>query len=1170
MRSAIFLICLFLAGSAFSTAFIESDEGHIGVGADNVGMFSIGVPPSPPEHPEIRFLLNTNYSSASPAGAYIGFYIDSTIYTASGLLWTMNMDSAVYLAHHQLSGSHVDYINKWVITEWFIEDDPFGNDSIYITQVLQPQESGGSGTVAMKWIIRNAGSVPHDIGIILFMDTKINENDAAKIWGPGIPFSDTARVLPDPIHGWDIPDFWSAYEYDPPDDILGLVSKAILGTPPNTMPDKIAFADQRDLLEVYWREDIEEEPYYDSGVMMWWNPRTVQPDSLLTIHTSYGLADSSASFGGIYGLSIAYPRNLTVAGCELRPNPVNLVVGVTNNSDSVVTDMQAYIDFSGSDYCTLAPGEIEIKDVVPTLLAPGQTGFTNWSVLISPLPETTFTDYFQIAGISVLADTQSISPSMPIIIQGSDYLGPLAEIYEPFFGAVSSDSMQPIKIYLADDDVGVDTTRIFFYFIYSMDDSIGIDISDPRLSYGNDTLSFFTDAPYVSGRNYFFRLTRAEDLNGCPTDSVVNGNFLCDLDGPVINGHFPPDSTIQTDSLLANYVLCADMLGDLMLASVDYNLIIDTHPAGVAILGSDAASGVSIGISTGIAGAADSVFWKPAEWSGGLGHIPDGYVTINLENITDDPDYGIPNPSPDVPHPWWYLMNAHGPRAHPVLPDDGDYVSVPDTDVVYYLYDGNSIDIPTAFVEFDGDTFTLTSGSRDSLRTIPVSPGFVDGYLVDVGILAADDSLGSPLDVASHTEWSYTIDISAPTICDCSPAGGDTVGINIFDMSICLADLYAGVDYDNLTIWIDGTLVTLLTIDTGYVHFEVIATGDSAIVHLLVCDNIDVGPANWLDTNLVIYIVMEGPRAYYDHSADGFICSATGPIIWSLFDPDGIVDSTIAVTVNAVAYTTDDPELSYNATAAQLTFTPASAWTDAFFVIASLDAVEDVFGYGLVVPVDGSWMVDLEGPEWSDIIEEGHVSTGGSTYDMLDSVLHIHFAWGDGAIDSISLMVNSLYFTLDSMGLSCDDSLISFSSPLAGFALDSGVTYTLVLAVKTVCAFSEGEWDTHTVVLYSTDIDEFDSRFPKIAILHPNRPDPFNAATVIPFSIPAEGEVRLDISDILGRHVATLIDNRVEAGYHEITWRGLDDLGRELPSGIYNCRLITSDGAVTQRITLIR
>jgi hypothetical protein len=69
---------------------------------------------------------------------------------------------------------------------------------------------------------------------------------------------------------------------------------------------------------------------------------------------------------------------------------------------------------------------------------------------------------------------------------------------------------------------------------------------------------------------------------------------------------------------------------------------------------------------------------------------------------------------------------------------------------------------------------------------------------------------------------------------------------------------------------------------------------------------------------------------------------------------------------------------------------------------------------------------------------------------------------------------------------------------------------------------------------------------PQTYELFQNYPNPFNPVTTIAYQIPEAGRVNLKIYDILGREVATLVDETREAGYFEIDWDG----GR-IASGVY-------------------
>jgi hypothetical protein len=84
-------------------------------------------------------------------------------------------------------------------------------------------------------------------------------------------------------------------------------------------------------------------------------------------------------------------------------------------------------------------------------------------------------------------------------------------------------------------------------------------------------------------------------------------------------------------------------------------------------------------------------------------------------------------------------------------------------------------------------------------------------------------------------------------------------------------------------------------------------------------------------------------------------------------------------------------------------------------------------------------------------------------------------------------------------------------------------------------------------------------------ILSPNYPNPFNAQTTIKYSLPKEGNVRIDIFDIMGRKVETLVDGMQTAGEHQAVWNAENN-----SSGIYFYRLKTGDVSRTERCVLLK
>ncbi len=88
---------------------------------------------------------------------------------------------------------------------------------------------------------------------------------------------------------------------------------------------------------------------------------------------------------------------------------------------------------------------------------------------------------------------------------------------------------------------------------------------------------------------------------------------------------------------------------------------------------------------------------------------------------------------------------------------------------------------------------------------------------------------------------------------------------------------------------------------------------------------------------------------------------------------------------------------------------------------------------------------------------------------------------------------------------------------------------------------------------------------PNVFSLLPNYPNPFNPMTEIRYTLPKECLIRLEVFDILGRRVATLVDGFQRAGYKSIRWDG-----DGMASGIYFYRLKAGDYTKVRKMVLIR
>ena len=85
-----------------------------------------------------------------------------------------------------------------------------------------------------------------------------------------------------------------------------------------------------------------------------------------------------------------------------------------------------------------------------------------------------------------------------------------------------------------------------------------------------------------------------------------------------------------------------------------------------------------------------------------------------------------------------------------------------------------------------------------------------------------------------------------------------------------------------------------------------------------------------------------------------------------------------------------------------------------------------------------------------------------------------------------------------------------------------------------------------------------------------NYPNPFNPNTTISFKTTNAGSVVIDVYNIRGQKVSRIFDEYVDKGTHTVHWNGVDDLGREVSSGIYLYQMRTDDFVDTRRMLLMK
>jgi hypothetical protein len=232
----------------------------------------------------------------------------------------------------------------------------------------------------------------------------------------------------------------------------------------------------------------------------------------------------------------------------------------------------------------------------------------------------------------------------------------------------------------------------------------------------------------------------------------------------------------------------------------------------------------------------------------------------------------------------------------------------------------------------------------------------------------------------------------------------------------------------------------------------------------------------------------------------------------------------------------------------------------------------------------------------------GYLNTGGNLmlpcrrgWDFLrldlEEYAHIYASYSGVTLDSLVSQVDSLTDIAGS-GVSLSSLVlvdtnytevlyrdVSYPDWVAGFYFDPGTSEggKLVYLAGRPYRWNLTQLRNNCEMIISyyfgiplTAIFDEDPEIPDRFELFQNYPNPFNPDTKVKFGLPLQTDVKLTVYDILGREVTVLIDDQLEAGYHEIIWDGKNRQGKDIASGVYFYRLETEDFSDIKKMLLLK
>jgi len=225
-------------------------------------------------------------------------------------------------------------------------------------------------------------------------------------------------------------------------------------------------------------------------------------------------------------------------------------------------------------------------------------------------------------------------------------------------------------------------------------------------------------------------------------------------------------------------------------------------------------------------------------------------------------------------------------------------------------------------------------------------------------------------------------------------------------------------------------------------------------------------------------------------------------------------------------------------------------------------------GYLMWAETDGSWPTTKSSPTERTMLENPTTVDCGSMPKAL--IGYIDGEW-ESVRFNLTNKAGDILLTENSYGCSISDG--KFLVQLGNIGWKKGDEYIL----KFYTDDENPAQDEVVVVLNDAPAQHLGdfflkpaNRIPTMFALRGATPNPFNATTEIKFELPVDSKVKIEIFDVAGKRVADIVDGNFDAGYHSVVWNAKGNDSREVPTGVYFCKMKAGEFSAVTKLMLVK